>query len=765
MSRILGLSSEAPSKQMSKKEVGIGKACWKLEDAFRGERSVAEYPDEAAARELYIEVATAENAFRKALFCMVGLSIFETPSWCNNTDDFMAMVDSHLRCEVEGAPDLLLSNIAYLPPGWGLVIEAGLILIILRKLILDRRLEKTYFNKRLVPSKHEEGKMEQNTYLNIDIINFGLLMVFLELADMLVYFLFQPKYRFAFIPRTGYLCLLPAMHSLFVCLKHVIVEFLSIASFLAGTMVFFAWICATIFDDMTELGTIFRVPVNKGFESFSASLYSMFVAGATEEFLEVFIRSYTAYRGFGLLWLIYLVIVQMLLLSLVLDTLVAAYTQFREHLEETTVEKNVDGIMQTYDILVQAIGRQDCELDKDSFLQFIREFRRSPRARYISDKTANIMFDAVDKSGDGSVSKLEFSSVCVVMNYNLWTTKKFSWIHNTSLWETAPMQWFVEKVERGSFDTFMNIVLMLNLIMVVIETDYDLNGIEAPPSISNIELCFSMVYVVEVGLRLCVYSWPEYWSYRSNQFDFFTTWALLGSSIIETLESCNDATPGGCSSNIKRYMNILRLLRLLRVIKQLKQLKAVQFMVDTITKLVTASKDVLIPLGVVLFFFTSLSVQLWGGLIHPSHEELKKTEYGKAMFYVLNYNDFLMAFGVWVVALLCEFVPKFAESVHVTSPHPWTWWVHFIFYIIGVSIVFELVKAFTIEVFVELTKRRHEKKEEEDEEESNLKLLSEKFQANGENLHFRNIGDVMMQEKMKEAFDHLKHQMDQEHTD
>ena len=28
-------------------------------------------------------------------------------------------------------------------------------------------------------------------------------------------------------------------------------------------------------------------------------LYSMFVAGATEEFLEVFIRSYTAYRGFG----------------------------------------------------------------------------------------------------------------------------------------------------------------------------------------------------------------------------------------------------------------------------------------------------------------------------------------------------------------------------------------------------------------------------------------------------------------------------------
>ncbi|CAE7599776.1 HET-E1, partial [Symbiodinium natans] len=87
----------------------------------------------------------------------------------------------------------------------------------------------------------------------------------------------------------------------------------SVAVFLAGTMVFFAWIAVTVFKDLDH--------GNEGFTSLKESMNSMFIAGVSDEFVSVFLKSYTAYRYVGILWLIFLVIAHVLLLSLVLDTL------------------------------------------------------------------------------------------------------------------------------------------------------------------------------------------------------------------------------------------------------------------------------------------------------------------------------------------------------------------------------------------------------------------------------------------------------------
>jgi len=214
-------------------------------------------------------------------------------------------------------------------------------------------------------------------------------------------------------------------------------------------------------------------------------------------------------------------------------------------------------------------------------------------------------------------------------------------------------------------------------------------------------LIFSFVYLTECGLKLCVWSWEEYRSSGANIFDFVTTWLLLGSSLLEEV--------AGSAGPLKRYMNVLRLLRLVRVIKQLKNIPQVIFMVSTIIRLVTEAKDILTLLLVVMYFFTSLSVQLFGGLLYKSRPELQESEYSEADFWVLNFNDFLLAFGVWVVMLLCEYKAEFATAVMKTSKIPYSWIIFFIFYIFAVSIIFELVKAFTIEVFVTLHRENHEK--------------------------------------------------------
>merc|ERR1719414_1643233 len=213
-----------------------------------------------------------------------------------------------------------------------------------------------------------------------------------------------------------------------------------------------------------------------------------------------------------------------------------------------------------------------------------------------------------------------------------------------------------------------------------------MNDWKEAPVVLNLELVFSLVYVMEVGLKLCITDFGNYWSTPSNQFDFVVTWLLLASSVID------DWIAADGTASLKRYLNILRLMRLLRMVKQLKTwVPAVQRMADTMGKLVLASKDILKLLGVVTFFFSALGVQLWGGLLYKSNPDLEETEYKEKDFFVLNFNDFLMSFGVWVVMLLCEYMPIFPDAIGEVSSIPGGPLIFLAFYITSVSIVFELV--------------------------------------------------------------------------
>merc|ERR1711957_415209 len=73
------------------------------------------------------------------------------------------------------------------------------------------------------------------------------------------------------------------------------------------------------------------------------------------------------------------------------------------------------------------------------------------------------------------------------------------------------------------------------------------------------------------------------------------------------------------------------------------------------------------------------------------------------------------------------------------------------FYVFAVSIVFELVKAFTIEIFMKLKKKPAEAVKFEA-----LEDLKDIFDEDGKVLHYRLFGDESLQEKMVEALDKLE---------
>jgi len=584
------------------------------------------------------------------------------------------------------------------------------------------------------------------------------------------------------LARTGIFCLLPAVITLSKLVYSCLWEFFSIATFLIGAIVPFAWLARMT---LADLG-----PGSKGFKTFPSAINSMFVAGVSDEFVAVFLESYTQYRWVGIIWLLFLVIVHVLLLSLVLDTLVAAYMLFSEkHAEDIAVRK-VGGMLTVFQVLTDCTSpgefsaTAEMAVTQAGFLDFIKEYTASAKIFPIDVQQANFMFKAIDMDDSGHIDLEEFCGVCRVIQYKYWCTRQFSFIKDRfpAFWKSASFMRFRQFVqgqgaviagdgdflvkadiddsdgegqlnsssidEPSGLEGVMNVVLLMNLALVIVETIFDLNQSPEPPCFEWLELAFSFIYLVEVGAKLAVVSFKEYWSCSSNQFDFLSTMLLLCTSLLESL----------LPDDVSTYANMLRLLRLFRVVKQLKKLDSVQFMVKTITKLLQTASEMVTMLGVVVFFFTMLSVQTLGGELYEDNKKLEETEYLEGHMMVLNCNDVPMAFGVWVVMLLQEYQPAFPDAVAKVAPWHCMWLIFPIFYVVAVSIVFELVKAFTIEVFIVLFNERmkgNSIRKHKDSFQLCLSGFKEALQAKGLSLHFQyeSLGEA--QKEMQAAFEEL----------
>lgn len=733
MSRLKAAAGQGPKSSsvssldaVSCRAQGIQKAAWILEDIQQGRR-VKEYPSDPEAREEYFQAAEAEVGYRWALILLLVLSALETPSWCNTGSTkatFFEFIDPTEQCTIDGIPqsDVLLSGVYYMPLGYGICIEIYLIFVMARKLLLESRVQKLYF--------HPLGV----TYFDMRVVYFGLAMVLLEAIDSIWFIIVRPTFRFAFIPRTGFLCLLPAVRSIAHVIQNCLGQFLAISGFLVGTILLFAWIVASIMSEIDD-------PELKGgkFETLSQTVYTMTDSGCTSDFLANFLPSYTRYRAFGLLWLVFLVITQILMLSLVLDTLVNAYVNFADAQAETDADHQVESVFAAFDALSAANGEE--ELSKGTFLDFIGEFSRSPRVKPIKFRTASIIFSLVDKDGEGTISKREFCDVCQTLQNELWAVNKYSFVRDyyPELWDSPRFQKLRDYVLSGSINATMNMVLTVNLGLVVAETF--VNSVQHRESVrlDDLEVLFSLLYVAEVIVKLSVLSWSEYSSDKSNLFDFSVTWLLLFSSIAQ-LEII---TSGGAAGTAKQYLTILRLLRLLRVAKKLERLKAVKFMIHTITSMVTASSDMMAFMGVVLFFFTTLSVQLWGGLLHPGNPDLRDSDYAASNYWVFNFHDPPIAFGYWTVNLFSGYMGNVADAVYRSSAYPSSWLLFPFFYVSAVSVVFQLVMAFTINVFTEL----YTKKDQAPPHDENLERLSQELESRSMALHYTIMGNESATER------------------
>jgi hypothetical protein len=710
--------SEAMLSQSKDSEVAnaIGQAAWQLEDAI-AEKVCKKYPKEYEARELFFSVINAKKMYNRALLMMILLTIFETPTWCD-TSHTWRFDDPQQSCILYGEPtkvfprgkpiEVMLSGITYLPPGYALILEVCILATLAYSLYKQHELQVKYF-KPLQQEQEEEDEEEDNEkeedeedegpqdYVSMKLMRFLMLMITIALVDCAVFFIVRPKLRVAFLARTAIFCMLPSVINLYRCISKILVEVATVAVFFVGFLFFFAWVSVMIFNGDPD--------PPEHFETFGNAFYGLFIAGICDEFTDILIVSYTRIRLMGVLWFVFLLVVHLLFLSLVLDTLCAGYMKSEEEDKEKIQKQKAQGLIRAFNILNQACHLEPHRISLETFMAFVKEYSRSPGVHALDWDYARIAFEDVDADGDGKIDEEEFARLCVLAQYQMWVTRRDSMIKESfpGFWDSDRRMFgcfpSVREVRQsvsdpnGAFESIMTSVLTVNFMLVIIETTYDLSDSEEPFWTAWLEFVFSFVYLGECMFKIGVSGWDFYSSSTSNIFDFGTTMLLLSTSIFESMLGA-----------LSTYANILRLFRLLRVVKQLKGLDSVQFMVSTVIKMVQKAKDMLVLLLVVMFGFTVVGVQLFGGLLYEENPLLEGTDYHEAKEYVLNFNDFLMAFGLWFVNLLCEYKPSFAGAIHKVS---WSgaWLICALFWGIAVCITFELVKAFTIEVYIDLRKK------------------------------------------------------------
>jgi len=216
-----------------------------------------------------------------------------------------------------------------------------------------------------------------------------------------------------------------------------------------------------------------------------------------------------------------------------------------------------------------------------------------------------------------------------------------------------------------------------------------------------LDLLFSFVYLIEVVVKLCWWSWREYWRSADNKFDFMTT-AILASAGIAFLFF-------NFSNNLMRYFNLLRLLRLL---KALKNVKMYEKTVLTIARMVSTCGDVLVMNLLMIYIWGAAGVQLFGGQLYKNNPVLKGAgedvmQYFGDHLLVFNFDDMVMAMMTMFLVTITSWNDQIARVCIATyNSHSvggfvsMAFWVSF--YIASPLIAFNVFTAFSIDVYCHL---------------------------------------------------------------
>lgn len=655
-----------PSRQLlSRHET----AAWIIDETTRGIpiNNPNAIPRTREKRDNYLLFENTVIARQLAAFFLLMLSFFEIPSYCCPSK----------ACVAPDSGDLFLSTVPYFQPRRALSVNAMLLTILICFFLYDK------FNLQGI-HLHPYPRI-------LTVLLTALVIDLFWVMYHRGYPPFRPApYLRAFLP----LFYWTSLRECTMAIVAVLVPFLDVFSILTAFTLIFGWLVTLFFHDVKS--------ADRYFGNLWTGMYSAFTTLTTADWPMQSMALLDYSRPSALFFLIFIVIGVFLLFNVLLAVVYNAYTS---HMEKLIIEK-LNARRYAVNLAFDVLAGADGNVSFTDLKLLFDELRQNKIHTSLDEERVQHVFVALDRNSDGNISLDEFLPIIDVLQLefvieaeNISLVQRFF----PQFYATPRWQRVTEYVRSGTLTFHIGIIMFVNVIIVLIETTMDLTEDETPASVAffaTVECIFSVVYIVEMILKVLSQGFDRYWKYFSNRFDFYVTWLLLVGAIYVLIPQTT------YDREVVRYLVLLRCLRLFALLSDVPRFQRI---VRVFSILIPASGPLFAFFFLTLYVFAAAGVELFGGLIYSTNPNLNPETnplvdaYVSNDYWLLNFNDMASAWYTLFSAVIVGYLTEIAEAIAATSAFGEYAKIFFIFHFVANSlIVSNVVLAFVVDLFVEV---------------------------------------------------------------
>ena len=364
--------------------------------------------------------------------------------------------------------------------------------------------------------------------------------------------------------------------------------------------------------------------------------------------------SYNYNRWTAVYFVSFMILSFFFLMNVILSSVVGEYdaaVESRKNDRSNLAKKNLKEAFQLLD--PRQTGRIDRETVMALFIILNEDF---PEIRTLSDDDMKLLFAILDKDGSSTISEDEFMDFGNVILLEFTRTDVYKSVIKAYFPRIYATRWY-KALERAvnseKFELAIDIILGINAIVIAIQTYPELSTtrVEIDPkywdgSIDTIwemvETVFTVIYTIEVIIKVTVMSWRRYIESQRNVFDFtITVLAIISSVIVYYPNEFSDS----------RIIRMIVMARVLRLVRLLTAVKRFQLIGAISAEILPDAVPVIVLLFLIMYFFATIGVHLYGGLItrDPSNRLsylVLGTDFSENDYWANNFNDMISAMNV-----------------------------------------------------------------------------------------------------------------------
>ncbi|ETI53565.1 hypothetical protein F443_03480 [Phytophthora nicotianae P1569] len=682
----LGISGRCQSRRRGSHQVidekRIELAALYVRDAIHGRFLGEEYLIDGLNRMHYKQLYHGLWYIRTANVCLLmSLAFFETPSWCF----FESSCGDHLKVLTWELP--VLSKNA----------SIGIELVCLLFLGLELSMKYKYMGSRVYFV--DKWHVLQIIFVLADFVAVLTVLVVPQDTDLdgnkgereLVPSGSKPIVLAPLIRPLIVISMSQRLRSGFSSLLKALPRFADGLITLVFLIILFAVLGMMLFVDTAEAGVYFK--------SFEDACLSLIILLTTANFPDVMMPIYSQARIYSLFFISFLMIGQLLVMNLVFASI---YQHYRQEIAERAMEYSTKRklalqaafhLLPTEQIILpEGAMEQDVHfkvIGQSTYNRLMNKLMRPTMSLFRDDESTET--EEIENSNNEPIAFDEF----VVLIKAFMASEKSS---TAAPYEPRDLSGYViiratqRFVACGWFDRAVDVIILGNFIAILMEIQAKIHGEVAVSLLwERWMLVFSLVYIVEMILKMYVFRLGGYFSSTKNIYDCAVTLVIFVAEVSVHSHSFEVEW---------QWIRLLLLFRFLRCLRLLVALQALSSMFAIVVRLIPAFATLYGMLGLLMYQYAAAGMQLFGGKLVVGDPRLASIPYGQANFYSNNFNDFASSLTtLFELLIVNNWFVTMEGAVAVTTK--WSRIYFISFYVVGVVMVLSLVVAFVVEAYFE----------------------------------------------------------------